>query len=109
MIIGEYFLLPTTDTSTKFIYRLKFKDVIGSWSYDYIFLTLNPSPNETFEYRMSKFILEKYRTMIASSICGYPDKIPNSVLELFHDYQVKLVECDIAPKRDPDGYMKEII
>ncbi len=107
MIIAEYFLLPSTDSSNKFLYRFKFGGIISPWLMDYIFVS--QTVNTDFISTLKKFLLDKYRKMVLDGFSSYAGEIPEVSLNLLKEHEVKLVECDIAPKQNPSGYLKEVL
>ncbi len=109
MIVAEYFPLPVTDTSLKFLYRFKFSGTITGWVIDYIYFSQTLSSGDDFQALLKKFLLEKYRKVISEGFNSYQGEIPESSLNLLKEYEIKLVECDIAPIQHPNGYLKEIL
>lgn len=106
MIIAEYFQLPTTDTLYRFIYRFIIGGMKTAWQSDFI---SSFSTNPSLEDSLKMFILDKYRRAVVECIPKSEVEVPDSIFNMLKESSVKLIECDISPKKDPDGYMKEIV
>lgn len=117
MIVVEYVELPIKDLSYRFLSRFRFPNLfkigsvvapVSSWEEGCVILPILTG-GETQEELLKKYFIKKHRKMVTSAIENFTKIIPDEFINLLTEHEVQLINCEIVPKKDPNGYLKEIL
>ncbi len=106
MIEIEYFKLPIVDLSRRYLVRMKFLNKWTAWNVEVVTFPVT----FTSDFSLENIFLEKYREILTNVLKhDNSNEMFNLIEPLLKDNYVKLIECELCQKKEPNEYMKELV